>query len=419
MSNKILIGNVKGPKGDKGDSVSEADILNLVARSTHTFDGDISVYQLDSDDPNSIDNREYPSGVSIYKLIDDFDLAGRSGILIVYGRCDGYSRELADLYQTQINATTGEVLHRRSLGVEGNRATSWSEWESRYGDSTPVANYPEQGKEGIAGIVKLGRSNGLAIINDLLVIEPAYSSAIAQKNHTRLPITTTGVAYAVAEATHQSLADDYNPNTFTVVHSSKSEATNFPTTKDRLPVSYAAVKKAMPYTVDENNNAQFKSGILGGSVYSDDFETVGYIYNNSFCVNLSGALYLEVYSGEPTITFNVSKYVRFTIAGITVTIPRDKFEYYGTGDYAGTNSDSSVYWYKGFINDYPQFADYVEEMPDGDVAVALGKTSYKIGADGSAEFTSVITSELYLTSPNGTKYKITVADNGTLSTTKI
>lgn len=229
------------------DKIADKSIKNKHLSSeviNKMFDGDIGVYIGDDADPAGIDNREYPTGISVYRLIDDYDWALLSGILIVHGRCNpDYSLE--SLYQTRINATTGEVLYRHSLAVEGNRATSWSKWENCYVDSIPVANYPAAGQEGTAGVVKLGRSNGLTIVKGVLVIEPASSNAIAQKSQTRVPITPTGVAYAVAEATHQSLADDYNPNAFTVVHSSKSEATYFPTDKENLPVSYKAVKEAL------------------------------------------------------------------------------------------------------------------------------------------------------------------------------
>lgn len=225
------------------------------------FDGGIAVYVGDSVDLNSIDNREYPSGFSIYKLIDDFDLASYSGILIVHGRCNpDYSLE--SLYQTRINAITGEVLYRHSLAVEGNRATSWSEWKSRYISSIPVAD-----NAGTAGIVKLGKLNGLIIDKDMLVVDYATTAEIQFKSSTRKPIVPTGVAYALAMNTHQSLDDSYNPDNFQVVHSSKNEATYFPTDKDRLPVSYKAVKEAL---------ADVSGGLKLVTAYDLDWTATGY-----------------------------------------------------------------------------------------------------------------------------------------------
>ena len=394
------------------ENLATQKYANELFERVNGFDVDIASYIGDDKEPDNIDNRAYPSGFSIYKIIDDYDTAARAGVLIVQGKCNS-ENVLDEIHQTKINATDGSIAYRKSVSVVKNKATAWTDWISRYVDSIPAANYPKVGQEGTAGIVKLGRHNGLIIDSSMLVVDPATKDDIVTKSITRKPIAPTNIAHAVAESTHQTLRDGYDPDTFTVVHSSRNEAVYFPTDKDRLPVSYKAVKDAMPYTVDDVKNVKFISGICGGTHPTESYSRAGIIYNNGFGVALAQGLWIQSEDFDEYTTSCCPAFVKITLFGKTVVIPINKFKKYDNG------YDSYLFVYENFVDECPEFKSYKDEMPDGVVEVCEADMYYKIHEDGSAQFTKLTVPEIQLTAPDGALYKLTVNNDGTLITSKI
>ena len=265
QQHKTDITKIQEDKAEKGSTLSEYGIKDAYTK-TET-DSKISDVKDDVEtnyyDKEDIDTKLLQRDDNLQNAIDTYD--GRlNGIdeqisemdseiadvkAIAKGRATGYVFDtledldawLSDETNTA-NLVLGDNFYIRAVDVPDYwwDGSAKQQLETQKVDLTEYVkntDYATKEKAGVVRVATVSHSgNGIRMHNgELLAIDPALKSDIVQKLSYNMPITPICADYVVQYATHQTMADDYDTTTLSVISGLLGA-------QGTLPASYEAVK---------------------------------------------------------------------------------------------------------------------------------------------------------------------------------